>query len=171
MCLACSPRPQTLLALGLATSPFFSLLTSPWEVSAVAAGACPLTAPHPRPLPMHTSHYWHRLEGFRTMLLMHKDHLELMGWDGFECLLPGVSPPTSPLHQRMEVLLAQSCRDSATPWMVASQAPLSMGFSRQEYWSGLPCPPPGDLPNPGIEPRSPTCRQILYYLSHQGRPV
>ena len=39
-----------------------------------------------------------------------------------------------------------------TPWTVACQAPLSMGFSRQEYWSGLPCPPPGDLPDPGIEP-------------------
>ena len=38
-----------------------------------------------------------------------------------------------------------------TPWTVAHQAPLSMGFSRQEYWSGLPCPPPGDFPNPGIE--------------------
>ena len=40
------------------------------------------------------------------------------------------------------------------PWTVAFQVPLSMGFSRQEYWSGLPCPPPGDLPNPGIEPTS-----------------
>ena len=39
----------------------------------------------------------------------------------------------------------------ATPWTIALQAPLSMGFSRQEYCSGLPCPPPGDLPNPGIE--------------------
>ena len=38
-----------------------------------------------------------------------------------------------------------------TRWTIAHQAPLSMGFSRQEYWSGLPCPPPGDLPNPGIE--------------------
>ena len=43
----------------------------------------------------------------------------------------------------------------ATPWTVAHQAPLSMGFSRQEYWSGLPCPSPGNLPDPGIEPRSP----------------
>ena len=42
----------------------------------------------------------------------------------------------------------------ATLWTVALQAPLSMGFSRQEYWSGLPCPPPGDLPDPGIEPTS-----------------
>ena len=44
--------------------------------------------------------------------------------------------------------------DFATPWTVARQAPLSMGFSRQEYWSGLLCPPPGDLPNPGIKPSS-----------------
>ena len=42
----------------------------------------------------------------------------------------------------------------ANPWSVARQAPLSMGFSKQEYWSGLPCPPPGDLPDPGIKPRS-----------------
>ena len=42
----------------------------------------------------------------------------------------------------------------ATLWTVALPAPLSMGFSRQEHWSGLPCPPPGDPPNPGIEPAS-----------------
>ena len=41
------------------------------------------------------------------------------------------------------------------PWTVAYQAPLPMGFYRQEYWSGLPFPSPGDLPNPGIKPRSP----------------
>ena len=41
-----------------------------------------------------------------------------------------------------------------TPWTVACQAPLSMGFSRQEYWSGLPFPPPRDLPDPGIKPLS-----------------
>ena len=52
--------------------------------------------------------------------------------------------------------VAQSCPTFATPWTVAHQAPPSMGFSRQEYWSGLPFPPPGDLPDPGIEPRSPT---------------
>ena len=43
-----------------------------------------------------------------------------------------------------------------TPWTVAYQDPQSMGFSRQEYWSGLPFPSPGDLPDPGIEPGSPT---------------
>ena len=46
----------------------------------------------------------------------------------------------------------------ATPWTVAHQAPLTLGFSRQAYWSGLPCPPPGDLPDPGMEPRSPAFR-------------
>ena len=45
--------------------------------------------------------------------------------------------------------------DSATSWTVAYQAPPSMGFSSQDYWSGLPFPSPGDLPNPGIKPRSP----------------
>ena len=48
----------------------------------------------------------------------------------------------------------QSCLDFVTPQTVAHQAPLSMGFSGQEHWSGLSCPPPGNLPNPGIEPVS-----------------
>ena len=57
-------------------------------------------------------------------------------------------------------LVAKSCPTLATPWTGACQAPLSMGFSRQEYWSGLPSPSPGYLPNPGV-----VCRQILYRLS------
>ena len=52
-------------------------------------------------------------------------------------------------------LVAQSCLTLETPRMVAHQAPLSIGFSRQEYWSGLPFPSPGDLPDPGTEPGSP----------------
>ena len=55
----------------------------------------------------------------------------------------------------MGAKLLQSC-PFVTPWTVAHQAPLSMGFSRQEYWSGWPCPPPGDLFIPGIEPASRT---------------
>jgi len=52
----------------------------------------------------------------------------------------------------MDCLIAKSCLSLfATLWTVARQAPLSKGFSRQEYWSGLPCPPPGDLPDPGIK--------------------
>ena len=52
---------------------------------------------------------------------------------------------------------------------VACQAPLSMDFSKQEYWSGFPFPSPGDLPNPETEPGSPHSRQILYNPSHQAR--
>ena len=52
-------------------------------------------------------------------------------------------------------LVTKSCPTLVTPWTVACQAPLLMGFSRQEYWSGLPFLSPGDLPNPGIEPRYP----------------
>ena len=62
-------------------------------------------------------------------------------------------------------------------WTVACQAPLSMGFSRQEHWSGLPCPPPGDLSNPGItptssvSPASPALREGPLLLSHPGTPA
>ena len=52
-------------------------------------------------------------------------------------------------------LVPKSCTTLATPWTVACQAPLSMGFSRQAYWSGFPFPSPGDLPDLGIEPGSP----------------
>ena len=54
----------------------------------------------------------------------------------------------------------------STPWTAACQAPLSRGFSRPEYWSGLPFPPPGDLPDPGIRARSPTMQTLFYCLSH-----
>ena len=57
--------------------------------------------------------------------------------------------------------------DSVTPRIVAHQAPLSMGFSRQEYWSEVSFPSPGDLPDPGILLH---CRQSLYCLNHQGSP-
>ena len=56
---------------------------------------------------------------------------------------------------KVQVLVAHSVSDSATPRTVARQAPLSMGFSRQEYWSGVPFPSPGDLLHSGIEPSSP----------------
>ena len=60
-----------------------------------------------------------------------------------------------PMSYGLVGLVPKSCLTFATPQTVDSQAPLSIGFSTQEYGSGLPCPPPGDLPNPVIEPRSP----------------
>ena len=59
------------------------------------------------------------------------------------------------LEWKIKVKSLSHVRLFATPWTVAYQAPPSMGFSRQEYWSGLPFLSPRDLPNPGIEPRSP----------------
>ena len=59
---------------------------------------------------------------------------------------------------------------SLTPWTVAHQAPLSMGFSRQEYWSGLPFPSPGDLPKPGIKPRSPALQADALTSEPPGKP-
>ena len=62
----------------------------------------------------------------------------------------------------MKVKSVSCVRLFVTPWTAAYQASLSMGFSRQEYWSGLPFPSPGDLPDPGIEPRSPAlCTDAL----------
>ena len=58
-----------------------------------------------------------------------------------------------------------------TPWTVAHQAPLSMGFSRREYWSGLPFPSPGDLPDPGIKPGSPALQADSLLTELQGKPV
>ena len=67
-------------------------------------------------------------------------------------------------------LVAKSCLTLCDPWTVAHQAPLSMGFSRQEYWSGLPLPPPGDLPNPGIESGSTAWQTNCLPLSLLGHP-
>ena len=77
------------------------------------------------------------------------------------------------LESYMHAQLLSRVRLFATLWTVACQAPPSMGFSRQEYWSGLPFPPPGDLPDPEIEPR---LLRLLYWqadslaLRHLGSP-
>ena len=65
---------------------------------------------------------------------------------------------------------AQSSDSFETIWTTACQAPPSMGFSRQEYWSGLPRPPPGDLPNPGIEPKSLALRAGSLPYELPGKP-
>ena len=69
------------------------------------------------------------------------------------------------------VLVAQPCPTLCDPMDAAHQAPLSMGFSRQEYWSGLPFPSPGDLPNPGSEPRSPTLQADSLPAEPPGKPT
>ena len=69
-----------------------------------------------------------------------------------------------------EVKSLSRVRLFATPWTVAHQAPPPMGFSRQEYWSGLPFPSPGDLPDPGIKPRSPTLQADALTSEPPGKP-
>ena len=68
------------------------------------------------------------------------------------------------------VLSHLAMSDSVTPWTVPHQVLLSLGFSRQEYWGGLPCPSPGDLPDPGIEPRSPTLKADSLPTKPPGKP-
>ena len=99
-------------------------------------------------------------------------------WPAFHwILLPHNLPVGSPTEiWVVHVLLSRFSHLQlfATLWTAAHQAPLSLGFSRQEYWSGLPCPPPGDLPNPGIEPTSPASSALQVDslpLSHQGSPA
>ena len=67
-------------------------------------------------------------------------------------------------------LVAKLCTTIVTPSTVACQVPLSLGFSRQEYWSGLPFPSPGDLPNPGIELRSPALQADSLPTELRGKP-
>ena len=75
----------------------------------------------------------------------------------------------APILDMIEKMVAKSCLNLATWLTVACQIPLSMGFSRQEYWSGLPFPSPGDLPDPGIEPGSPAL-QADSLPSYKGSP-
>ena len=70
----------------------------------------------------------------------------------------------------MKVKSLSCVRLYVTTWTAAFQAPPLMGFSRQEYWSGLPFPSPEDIPDPGIDPGLRHCRQMVYHLSHQRSP-
>ena len=70
-------------------------------------------------------------------------------------ILTLILEPRRQWSHAFKILREKSFQLKVTPWTVAHQAPPSMEFSRQEYWSGLPFPSPGDLPNPGIEPGSP----------------
>ena len=72
---------------------------------------------------------------------------------------------------KVKVKLLSRVRLFATPWTVAHQAPPSVGFFRQEYWSGLPFPSPGDLPNPGIEPESPALEAEALSSEPPGKPM
>ena len=80
------------------------------------------------------------------------------------------SPILNVILVKVKVKLLSPVRLFATPWPADFQAPLSMGFSRQDYWSGLPFPSPGDLPDSGIEPGSPALQVDALPSKPQGKP-
>ena len=92
-------------------------------------------------------------------------------------ILCGVSFFFIPLLYKVHVyawdggLIIKLCLTLVTPWVVAHQAPLSMGFPRQEYWSGLLFPSVGDLLDPGSEPRSPTLQAGSLPIEQPGKPT
>ena len=75
------------------------------------------------------------------------------------------------IHQKASKQAIMSCLTLCDPWTVVYQASLSIGFSRQEYWSGLPFPSPEDLPYPGIEPRSPTLQADALASEPPGKKI
>ena len=77
---------------------------------------------------------------------------------------------SSDANEKQCVCMLSRARLFATPWIVACQAPLSMEFSRREYWSGLSFPSPGDLPNPGTEPTSPALAGRFFTTEPPGKP-
>ena len=80
----------------------------------------------------------------------------------------------NPTYNNWKVWVCSVVSNSVTLWTVAHQVPLSMGLSRQEYWTGLPFPPPGDLPDPGTEPRSPVSHVLagrFFIAETPGKPI
>ena len=74
-------------------------------------------------------------------------------------------------ERKVKVLVTQLCLLSVTPWTITHQTPLSMGFSRQEYWSGLPFPLPGGIPDPGMKPGSPALQADSLPSEPPGKPL
>ena len=130
------------------------IISSVQSLSRVRLSATPWTTTHQASLSITNS--WSLLKLMSIKLVMPSNHFIL-------ChpllLLPSIFPSIRVFSNESYGggggLVAKSCPTLVAPWTVARQAPLSMGFSRKEYWSGLPLPSPGDLPNPGIEPGSP----------------
>ena len=133
-----------------------------------------------RPLLVTTFYWWLR---FYTQILYHLSKKEVLHyitlnglglWTSDHLILKHYSWFSSVtlwyylLLKSVKVIVTQPCLTHCNPMDCSRQAPLSMVFSRQEYWSGLPCPPLGIFSTQGLNPGLPHCRQILYHLSHQG---
>ena len=108
-------------------------------------------------------------------LRVQSDFLSMLSIIHFQYLKANNEPSTSKGACEFVILLLfshQVTSDSfMTPWTVAPQGPLSMGFPRQEYWCGLPFPSPGDLPHPGTEPESSTFAGRFFTAEPPGQPL
>ena len=91
--------------------------------------------------------------------------------DGLASSLQGGGRRANARIEAVGVSVVQSCPALCEPTDCSCQAPLPMGLSRQEYWSGLPCPPPGGLPDPGIEPTSPALQVDSLLSEPPGKPL
>ena len=139
------------------TSPPGSLalpVLGPWPFEAAMLGLCPLFQNQPFPCQHPQAQ---RSPRPPTMKAERDSHTGLLLPHHLHAAL-AVSPGS----------ITQSCPTLCDPLDCSRQGPLSMEFSRQEYWSRQSCPPPGDLPNPGIEPLSPALQADSSLLSHQG---
>ena len=136
-----------------------SLLLSPWIFPSIRVFSNELT------LYIRWPKYWR----FNFSINSSNEHSRLISFriDWFDLLaIQGIASGGGG-----DGLVTKSCLTLVTPWMVACQALLSMGFSRQAYWSGLPFPSAGDLPEPGIEPRSPALQADSLQTELWGKPI
>ena len=151
------PRPHTLPCLPLCPR-YLPPLAPVFLQSSLSVPRAPLKAQSPatcNPIPWHSLLFSNQSQDFIPS--------HCCAWTNLTPWILGLLPWTRPA-------VLSRVQFSVTPWTVAFQASLSMGFSRQEYWSGLLCCPPGIFLTQGSNPGLPHCRRILYQLSHQGSP-
>ena len=152
----------------------------PWSASVghsvMSDSAAAWTVARQAPLPVGFSRqeYWSRGGHFLPQRISPAQglNLSLLHCRQILCCLSHQGSPIWPAWKwkKVKVKLLSRLQLFETPWTVAHQVPLSMGFSRQEYWSGLPFPSPGDLPNPRVEPGSPALQADSLLSEPPGKP-
>ena len=157
--------PPLLCCSGLAGQSKMTLMTLPVLAASYTRSCHFSPAPSPPLLPTLCSAML-KLNNHAVLVLKSAIHSHVLS---SRLASPNVWPVTASQYPCSKFVVSRFSRVKlfATPWTVAHQVPLSMEFSRQEYWSGLPFPSPGDLPKPGTEQCLLHCRQILYHLSHR----
>ena len=169
----CTLRPNLPVRPGVSWLPTFAFLSPIMKRTSSLGVLKGLVVPHRTVQLQLLQHYWlgHRLglPWYWMVCLGNKQRSFCHFWDFTQVLHFGLFCWLCWLVHFFFAVLSQG-QLSGTPWTVAHQPPLSMGFSRQEYWSGWPIPSPGDLPNSGIEPGSPTWQAVSLLAGLPGKP-